>query len=711
MTTQTRTRAVALLLLAVSACARQAEPVAPPAPRAVQPATAYRSLDGLLQSPALQRVVEAQIDRDGDALIGALSDPDARVRARAAFALASVQDTSAVPALVVALADSDAAVRADAAHALGQTPAPAGARALLERIRAESDSAVHAVVLDALGRAGGAAELDALADAPPVEVHGDAPALAAPLALAFARFGMRGHHDERATDWLIDALRSPDRAVRANAAYAFARASSPDAFRARRDDLLDALDRLGPSDRAAMHLLTALGRLQDPRDVGVIVASLGASADWAVRVNAVRALGRMAALAHDGSAERGAAIEAAQNALVRALDDRSHHVRRAAADALAAAPAPVPGIADRLFARLTTHAGEPAAYGPLLVAIARAGRGDLVLDRWLALTDPALRRYAIASLALVPGSGAFDQLAAAAASEDVQLAAAAVSALATRRALDIQDARDERYFEAYATALRTRDLAVAYSAASALADSSFAMHGAGPLIQSVLLQMRAPDDNESMVEMIRALGVLRDETAVPLLRELRAARYPELRTAAAAALALIAGEPATLPRSEPAPTRLMQWDWLAQWGTAPRLRLETTRGTIVLELSPEQAPLTTQTMLTLAAEGRFDDTPFHRVVGNFVIQGGDVSRGDGWGGPGFAIRSELTRIPYLRGTAGVASSGKDTEGSQWFVTHSMQPHLDLAYSAFGTIVDGLDVVDEIREGDRLIRAIPEPTQP
>jgi peptidylprolyl isomerase len=155
----------------------------------------------------------------------------------------------------------------------------------------------------------------------------------------------------------------------------------------------------------------------------------------------------------------------------------------------------------------------------------------------------------------------------------------------------------------------------------------------------------------------------------------------------------------------------MQWHWLAQWGDAPRLRLETTRGTIVLELSTEQAPLTTQTMLTLAAEGRFDDTPFHRVVPNFVIQGGDVSRGDGWGGPGFAIRTELTRIPYLRGTAGMASSGKDTEGSQWFVAHSMQPHLDVGYTAFGTVVEGHRVVDAIREGDRVIRATAEPTMP
>ena len=708
---RTHARAAALLWVGTTACAGSGPSAAPPEPRAALPAAAYRPLDGLLGSPALQRVVEAQIDRDTDVVVAALEDGDARVRARAAFALASVQDSAAVPALVRALTDAEAAVRADAAHALGQTPGPAGARALLERVALEGDTAVRAVVIDALGRSGTAAELDALADAQIAGARNGDRVTAASLALAYARFGMRGHHAERATDWLIDALRSNDRAVRANAAYAFARSSNPDAWRARRPDLLDALERIDRNDRAAMHLLTALGRLQDLRDVAVVVHWLDASPDWTIRVNAVRALGRMMSAAPGDDPERTPAMSAARAALLRALDDRSHHVRRAAADALAAAP---PGSTDavgELHARLTRHEDEPPVHGALLTALARTGRTDLVLDRWLALEGTSMRRYAIGALAYVPGAAAFEQLSGAAAEEDAPLAAAAVAALAARRALDIEDVLDERYFETYASALRTRDHAVAFGAASALADSSFAVHGAGPLLQSVLLQMRAPVDSEAMVEMIRALGELRDETAVPLLRELRASRQPDLRSAAAAALARIAGEPAALPPLEPAPTRLMQWDWLAQWGDSPRIRLETERGVIVIALSTEQAPLTTQTLLSLAAEGRFDETPFHRVVANFVIQGGDVSRGDGWGGPGFAIRTEITRIPYLRGTAGMASSGRDTEGSQWFVTHSMQPHLDLAYSAFGTVVAGLDVVDQIREGDRVIRATPEPSAP
>jgi len=128
----------------------------------------------------------------------------------------------------------------------------------------------------------------------------------------------------------------------------------------------------------------------------------------------------------------------------------------------------------------------------------------------------------------------------------------------------------------------------------------------------------------------------------------------------------------------------------------------------VLELDASQAPQTVQTITRFAREGRYDGVPFHRVIANFVIQGGDFARGDGYGGPDFFLRSELTRIPYRTGTLGMASAGKDTEGSQFFITHSMQPHLDGGYTAFGRVVEGQDVVDRILANDRVLSATVEP---
>jgi len=93
---------------------------------------------------------------------------------------------------------------------------------------------------------------------------------------------------------------------------------------------------------------------------------------------------------------------------------------------------------------------------------------------------------------------------------------------------------------------------------------------------------------------------------------------------------------------------------------------------------------------------------FHRVVSNFVIQGGDP-HGDGWGTPGFAIRSEFSTLKYdENGIVGMASAGKDTEGSQFFITHSPTPHLDGRYTIFGKVVNGIDVVNSILVGDEVV---------
>lgn len=100
----------------------------------------------------------------------------------------------------------------------------------------------------------------------------------------------------------------------------------------------------------------------------------------------------------------------------------------------------------------------------------------------------------------------------------------------------------------------------------------------------------------------------------------------------------------------------------------------------------------------------YNGVPFHRVVPNFVIQGGDVESGDGFGGPDFVIPNEPSEHGFVRGAAGIASAGKDTEGSQYFFMIDGAPHLDGGYTVFGQVVEGMDVVDRIRVGDRVIRA-------
>jgi cyclophilin family peptidyl-prolyl cis-trans isomerase len=136
----------------------------------------------------------------------------------------------------------------------------------------------------------------------------------------------------------------------------------------------------------------------------------------------------------------------------------------------------------------------------------------------------------------------------------------------------------------------------------------------------------------------------------------------------------------------------------------PRVRVDVDQlGIIELELFGPDAPLTVASFLRLVDQRYFDGQRFHRVVPNFVVQAGDP-RGDGWGGPGGAIRDELNPRRYEAYAVGMALSGQDTGGSQWFITLSQQPHLDGGYTVFGEVKDGVPTLLRVTQGD-LIRSI------
>lgn len=121
---------------------------------------------------------------------------------------------------------------------------------------------------------------------------------------------------------------------------------------------------------------------------------------------------------------------------------------------------------------------------------------------------------------------------------------------------------------------------------------------------------------------------------------------------------------------------------------------------INIELFEEDAPNTVQNFVKLAEEGFYNGLTFHRVIPNFVIQGG-CPRGDGTGGPGYTIKCETEGNPrkHERGSLSMAHAGKDTGGSQFFICHSAQPHLDGVHTVFGKVTDGVEVVDRVRPGD------------
>jgi len=132
--------------------------------------------------------------------------------------------------------------------------------------------------------------------------------------------------------------------------------------------------------------------------------------------------------------------------------------------------------------------------------------------------------------------------------------------------------------------------------------------------------------------------------------------------------------------------------------------METSQGNIELELYPQYAPKTVNNFVFLIREGYYDGVAFHRVIKNFVIQGGDPT-GTGRGGPGYQFEDECRGNPlrHETGAISMANAGPGTNGSQFFITHSPQPHLDGHHTVFGRVVKGQDVVNAIEQGDRMVK--------
>ena len=151
-----------------------------------------------------------------------------------------------------------------------------------------------------------------------------------------------------------------------------------------------------------------------------------------------------------------------------------------------------------------------------------------------------------------------------------------------------------------------------------------------------------------------------------------------------------------------------------RWDRSPEMQIdtskkymaeiETDRGSIQVELFPNHAPKTVNNFLFLAQQGFYDGVSFHRVISNFMIQGGDPT-GTGAGGPGYSFEDEVADNPLTHetGVISMANAGPNTNGSQFFITHSPQPHLNGNHTVFGKVVSGQDVVNSIRQGDKMER--------
>ena len=246
-------------------------------------------------------------------------------------------------------------------------------------------------------------------------------------------------------------------------------------------------------------------------------------------------------------------------------------------------------------------------------------------------------------------------------------------------------------------ALGLQDRGVYYVAASLLEKDKLFTSDDFAQINKSLSGFSLPED----IEVYQAFGSLYkkqfEEQAKPVIDSLASLDYVPLNRSLASA-----GWDVEVPEESQTEFRSIDWERLWELGPQPTMRLVTEKGRIDIELNTLSAPATVAMLDSLSRSGVYEGIPFHRVVPNFVIQGGDIERQDGYGGPDFVIPTEASNKEFVRGAVGIASAGPDTEGSQYFVMHQWMPHLNGNYTRFGRVVNGMNIVDRITVGDKVL---------
>jgi len=636
----------------------------------------------------LARLVELEDQRTagGDELARSLRDPDRGLRRRAALAAGRIAAPELVPVLVELMNDQEVEVRRMAAFALGLAGNPLAVERLLASLK-DTDSQVRGRAAEALGRIG-----DARAALPIARLVVDS------LPKTIERMTVRGDDAGIAAgEWseqrlgLVALARLKDVAAARMALLDGARprfdwwASTWLAMRLERPELKPVLAAAVTSDEPLQRALAArgLGALADASAVELLLP-LTRDRDETVAMHALRALGAIA------DARSRAAVTAA-------LDSTSDVVRREALLTLGRLP-PDSSLGERLVRQVGSRDAwiRAAALGTL----AANDRENFALV--LSGMDPDPDFAVRASLAAALGRGANEIsvgiLHAMLQDDDPRVVAAALGALASARGKDSLDTLRRH--------LEHADLGVRVAAAEAVARLSPAGMSE-PLVAAWRRGLADGDGElEARIAALLALAAQKDDLARAGLGE-AARRDPSRAVRARAALLLReAGGEAIDPGPQqvsraPLDYRAAMAPYDPRAGVplyTPRAFLKTRHGTIEIHFDVVEAPLTTAAFLALARRGFYDGLRFHRVEPGFVVQGGSP-RGDGNDGPGYSLRCEITSRSYGRGALGMALSGKDTGGSQFFITLSPQPQLDGGYTLFGQVVAGMDLVDRIRPGD------------
>lgn len=635
-------------------------------------------------APDFEPLIQAEDDRraDAPALPDAVASPDARLRARAAVAYGRIAQSSCIEPLLLLLADPAAQVRQSAAFALGQLGWHAEALGSREaelstRLAAlfpDEDAGVRRAAIEAVGKLGFERAPTLLG--PLLKTRDALPEVRAEAALALfrARMLVRTRNPAEEPAALPDAVMTDllalaedgDALVRRSAIYYFARHKDARGLEAARRLVRDS------DAMTRMFAVQALKRMNDAGALDAVLLATAAS-DYQTRVAAVQALAGLGQVARipDGL-----------------VTDPAYHVRVAVAEAY--------GTTDKTgeSALITWWNDDPSfvvrAAALSALATRRKAAAAPMLAAALTHESPLVREAAVRSAGVLgSGAEAIQMQALGDRSETVRVAALeALGPIAQPWA-----------FAAIQAALRAPGLAERGTAVSVLLERK------EPEKLALAAQTYEASGGRRWIEVRQGLiDVYASELGAESERLLRAAlRDPEPAVLQKARQVLKDRGATDLPEV-PLPVLSHSPYRSRRFAENPIVRFETSRGAFEVEGFAQAAPIHVASLVGLVEAGVYDGLPWHRVVSNFVIQGGDPE-GSGWGDAGYSLRAEINDLRFERGALGMPRGADfDSGGSQLFFTHIPTPHLDGQYTVFGRIRSGLPTLDLIEQGDRIVSA-------
>lgn len=680
----------------------------------------------------LLRILRAEDERRWDDDLRSLfSARNAAVRSRAALAAGRIGDEDAVGDLIKLLQrDDESYVRAMAAFALGEVEAPSGANALLTTLKEANDPLVRARAVEALGKIAGAL---------PKEQEARARELGSGILEALTSEAHRGSAPDRLTVLLgltatlrakppnagpvvAEFLHYSDPRIRADAANTLARLKLKDG-----NEQLRRLLTTDPDPIVRANAARVLGATEDKASFDSLLDRSLKDKDSRVRVSAIRALGSLKVAGAAAPLLDHAQKLAALYQHSRWFKSEPHPTEISEILEIAATLGRTLANTNDLSAISFLHElrkREDFDDPELEIAYARIAPGLYLRDERITSVigpnerEPSQLRWkkfsalaqGLATLFEIKGAGtgSAGDKAQQESENDLRrlLDKTNLPALAepdVLRAWAIFKPRDQS--ELFHERLKQTDVIVRATAAELLGELPPDDTNTRALVVALPVALADKELNDAALAILDSLAKQKSAKANEAIQTaLNSQDYLVRRKAVVLLKANSVGDFSS--RIGTVHTRNTTADYeraIARMGKQVTAVVTTTKGSFTINLLPDEATLNVDNFIQLARRRYFNGITVHRVVPNFVIQDGDP-RGDGNGGPGYQIRCEINQVPYERGAVGMALSGKDTGGSQWFVTHSPQPHLDGGYTVFGNVVAGMDTVDAIVRGD-VIRSI------